>query len=96
MKEEKQRHKQLQKESRRKQREEFEKSLPMGRPLFQYLFDFLDEQLSQYECDGSTGLTELYLEHNKIESKQEVLKWLAGKGGYCDCEILANVELYFE
>ena len=58
-KDEKQRRKELRNELRRKEREEFEKSLPMGRAFFQDLFDFLDEQLSEHECDETTGLTEL-------------------------------------
>lgn len=94
-KQEKQRCKLLLKKLQNKGGGEFEKSLPMGKAFFQDLFDFLDEQLSEYECDESTGLTEAYLDHNRIDNKEEVLKWLAEKGGYCDCEILANVEEYF-
>ena len=68
----------------------------MGRAFFLDLFDFLDEELSENECKENTSLTEVFLAHNDIENVKEVLQWLADRGGYCDCEILANVEGYFE
>ena len=37
-----------------------------------------------------------FLEQLDIENVNDVLEWLANKGGYCDCEILANVEEQFE
>lgn len=82
-------------EFRRKQREEFEKSLPISRDLFQQLFDYLDEALEE-GCDDTLRLTETFLHTQNVKNVQEVLFWINDKGGYCDCEVLANVEEIFE
>ncbi len=90
---EKQRRKQILDELTKKQNEEFANSLPMSRDQFQNLFDFLDEQLS--DCDDTLKLTENFLLENGIADKERISKWLGEHGGYCDCEVLANVEEYF-
>lgn len=95
-KQEKERRKQIRNELRQKQQEEFEKSLPMERPGFQKLFDYLDDQLGKMGCDNTNALTAGFLEKCKIPNIENVLSWLAENGGYCDCEILANVEEKFE
>ena len=41
-------------------------------------------------------MTTEFLKKNKIENIQLILNWLSENGGYCDCEILANVEEIFE
>lgn len=88
--------KQLLQELKRKAKAQFENSLPMKRELFLKLFDYLSEQLDEKECDNGSTLTNTFLLENKIENVQQVLEWLAENGGYCDCEILANVEQMFE
>lgn len=95
-KKEKERRKQIRNELRQKQQEEFEKSLPMERPRFKELFDCLDDQLRKMGCDNTNKLTTGFLEKNTIINVENVLSWLAENGGYCDCEILANVEQKFE
>ena len=96
-KEEKERRKALQQEYQHKQQQaEFEAGLPMGRMLFTDLFNFLDEQLSENECDNDMTLTKAWLEVNSPGNAGQVLKWLAKHGGYCDCEVLMNVEECFE
>jgi hypothetical protein len=93
---EKERKKQLIKEFKHKQKEEFEQSLPMERILFEKLFDYLDNKLEENDCDDTNKLATQFLKKNKIENIQTVLSWLSENGGYCDCEILANVEEKFE
>lgn len=93
---EKERRKQLRDELRKKQDEEFENSLPMDRNVFEKLFDDLDHQLGKMSCDDTNTLTAAFLKKNKIMNMEHVLSWLAENGGYCDCEILANVEEKFE
>lgn len=95
-KNEKERRKQIRNELRQKQQEEFEKSLPMDRPYFKKLFDCLDDQLGNLGCDNTNTLTTGFLEKNTIINVENVLSWLTENGGYCDCEILANVEQKFE
>lgn len=95
-KKEKERRKQIRNELRQKQQEEFEKNLPMERTSFKELFDCLDDQLRKMDCDNTNKLTTGFLEKNTIINVENVLSWLAENGGYCDCEILANVEQKFE
>ncbi|MCS3530545.1 DUF2695 domain-containing protein [Chryseobacterium sp. JUb7] len=95
-KNEKKRRKQILDELRQKQQEEFELNLPMAREAFEKLFDDLDERLEKIGCDNTNRLTIEFLRDNKIQNPENVLKWLAENGGYCDCEILTNVEEKFE
>jgi hypothetical protein len=90
---EKQRRKQILDDLAKKQKEAFENNLPMSRDQFQKLFDFLDEELE--DCDDTLKLTEAFLTQTGIVDKKRVLEWLNQNGGYCDCEVLANVEEQF-
>jgi hypothetical protein len=93
---EKERRKQLLKEFREKQREEFEQNLPIDRKVFKKLFDYLDNQFEENDCDDTNKMTVEFLKKQKVENIEVVLNWLIENGGYCDCEILANVEEKFE
>ena len=95
-KDEKERRKQILGELKQKQQQEFEQGLPMDRAIFEKLFDYLDSELEENDCDDTTKLTTAFLEKNKIANIENALNWLADHGGYCDCEILANVEEKFE
>ena len=90
------RRKQTQKELREKAKIEFENSLPISREKFTQLFDFLDLKLSEYDCNDSLKLTNDFLQENKIENIEEIKSWLQENGGYCDCEVLNNVEEMFD
>lgn len=93
---EKDRRNQLRNDWRKQTDEAFENSLPMSREQFRELFDYLDEALGETECDDTQRLTREYLQQKGISNSDQVLSWLADNGGYCDCEILNNVEDYFE
>ncbi len=94
-KNETERRRQIKRELREKAKLEFERSLPISRERFNTLFDFLDELLSENECDDTLTLTRKFLEENKITNTDEVVSWLHNNGGYCDCEVLYNVEEQF-
>jgi len=81
---------------KKKADQEFESSLPMDRKMFQKLFDYLDTELTGKNCDDTNSLTKAFLTQSNIPNVDEVLDWLVDHGGYCDCEILANVEEQFE
>jgi hypothetical protein len=66
------------------------------RHKFEGLFDYLDEKLSENDCDDTNNLTKEYLNGIGLENSENVLEWLREHNGYCDCEILANVEELFE
>jgi hypothetical protein len=55
------------------------------------LFTSLDESLSAATCDHSLRFTIAWLSARKVE-QAPVVEWLRSQGGYCDCEVLANVE----
>ncbi|MBC5773157.1 DUF2695 domain-containing protein [Pontibacter sp. KCTC 32443] len=93
--EEKDRQKQLRAELKIKEKENFLNSLPIPADQFKELFDFLDEKLEQDGCDDTLSLTKSYLDKQGIEN-EKVVSWLEENGGYCDCEVLANVEEKFE
>ncbi len=92
--EEKARRKQLAQQVKSKATESFLVGLPMQLTLFQELFDYLDKELAT-NCDDTLRLTEQFAKENNVQF--ELLKtWLGEQGGYCDCEVLANVEEQFE
>lgn len=95
-KNEKERRKQIMNDLKIKADQEFENSLTMSREMFKKLFDHLDILLHKKGCDKTNSLTKTFLSQYNIEKVPEVLEWLADHGGYCDCEILANVEEQFE
>ncbi|HLO43418.1 MAG TPA: DUF2695 domain-containing protein [Leadbetterella sp.] len=95
-KSEKERRKQIMDDLKNKADQKFESSLPMSRDNFKKLFDHLDTLLSDKDCDDTNSLTNTFLLQSNIENVNEILHWLADHGGYCDCEILANVEEQFE
>lgn len=75
---------------------EFRHGLPTGEKTFPELFDYLDIQLGKKGCDHTTNLTRTYLDRKGISNVAQVLEWLADNGGFCDCEVLANVEDLFD
>jgi molecular chaperone DnaK (HSP70) len=90
------RRKQIKKELREKAKLEFENSLPISREKFNQLFDFLDKKLGEYDCDDSLKLTFEFFKENETENISEIENWLKENGGYCDCEVLNNVEEIFD
>lgn len=90
------RRKQTKKDLRARAKIEFETSLPISREKFIQLFDYLDENLNEFSCDDSLKLTSEFLQENEIKNIDEIKNWLGEKGGYCDCEVLNNVEEIFE
>jgi len=95
-KNEKERRKQIMHKLKQEADQDFDNSLPMSRDNFKKLFDHLEEHLNAKGCDETNNLTKTFLATSHIEKEQEILEWLASYGGYCDCEILANVEELFD
>ncbi|SDS57227.1 Protein of unknown function [Mucilaginibacter mallensis] len=93
--EEKIRQQQLKKVFKKNEEEAFVSSLPMKIADFFQLFDMLDEKIEDEGCDHTLKFTEQYLNKHELTS-QRVIPWLNENGGYCDCEVLANIEEKFE
>ena len=90
------RRKQIRDELRLEARVEFEASLPMSRDKFKGLFDYLDKALGKEKCNDDHTLTIWFLELVGIEDVGNTIGWIIDNGGYCNCELLANVEEVLE
>ena len=93
---EKERKKELKQQWQQEQQLLFESSLPMSRICFTQLFDDLDDYLEKCGCNHTNERTKEILKSMDVKNIEEVLLWLREYGGYCDCEVLWNVEEHFE
>jgi hypothetical protein len=66
-------------------------ALPLPVAELKAMFDMLDAELPAQGCDHSRRLTQAWLA-GRGHDVERVFKWLDTHGGFCDCEILANVE----
>jgi len=66
-------------------------AFPVPHPLLNQLFDYLDQQLSTTGCDHTLRLTREFISRQSLP-EIETIAWLEKNGGYCDCEVLGNVE----
>lgn len=56
------------------------------------LGDFLDEKLYGCTCNHTLDFTKEWIDRNMPKNKKSnILKVIQEKGGFCDCEVLANV-----
>jgi hypothetical protein len=90
------RRKQIARDLKLKARQDFEKSLPTSRENFKALFDDLNEKLTDNSCDDTLKFSVAFLRSLKLENIEEITKWLGENHGYCDCEVLANLEEKFD
>ena len=57
------------------------------------LFIHLDVRLERDGCDNTMRFTTEFLhESDECDDRDEALEWLAERGGFCDCEVLLNVQ----
>jgi hypothetical protein len=87
---ERDRRKAIVREIAQRQRAEAVASMPISQDQLAQLFDYLDGALSA-GCDHSLKLTRQFLQTNGLP-EATIVPWLGEYGGYCDCEVLANVE----
>jgi hypothetical protein len=73
----------------RAQQEAEEAAMPISREQLAGLFDHLDA--AGEPCRHTLALTSAYLAAHGLP-QETILPWLGRYGGYCDCEVLANVE----
>lgn len=65
---------------------------PIDDKILEGLFDYLNEKLSTECCKNDLTITIAYLKKHSVKDIDNAIAWLQSKGGYCDCEVLANVE----
>jgi hypothetical protein len=73
-----------------KQRADAEAALPYSKTELMNLFDFLDLELERRGCDRTLALTIEWANRQGL-SADKVVDWTREYGGFCDCEVLANV-----
>ena len=93
---EKRKRKEARKILTQKELDDFRASLPMEEKCFLVLFDYLEKVLQECPCDHSLRHTTHFLSENKVPDPEKVITWLTSHGGYCDCEVLYNVEEQFD
>ena len=93
---EKQKRKEARKVLAQKELDDFRASLPMEEKCFLVLFDYLEKVLQECPCDHTLRHTTCFLTENKVSDIEKVITWLTSHGGYCDCEVLNNVEEQFD
>ena len=74
---------------KREQRQQLAASIPMPQQDLRDLFDHLDSFGAP--CDHTLRHTTAFLQKRGLDPER-VMPWLREHGGYCDCEVLANVE----
>ena len=87
----KERKKRLRKEVRAKERATARAAFPLPAAELRHLFDWLNEKLGVEDCDRTLRLTFVWMEA-RGHDPAAVVPWLEDNGGFCDCEVLANVE----
>ena len=93
---EKSKRKEILKAIKEKELAKFRQNLPMPEDKFIQLFEILDAKLHAHGCDHDLKLTEQILSNLGVKDVLSVLAWLEEQGGYCDCEVMMNVEQKFE
>jgi hypothetical protein len=89
----KQRKRELKHRWREGQRAEARAALPLPFGQLKAMFGMLDTELPRQGCDHTRRLTRRWLEEQGHDA-EPVFAWLDQVGGFCDCEVLANVEQY--
>src|SRR6185369_14451153 len=84
----KQQQKALLKQWKHVERADLLAGMPLSPEQLHRLLDYLDANLKA--CDHTTKLTAIFLHVEQLEN-DKVLSWLGEHGGYCDCEVLANL-----
>lgn len=56
------------------------------------LLDYLDESFNDNICSGDLSKTKAFLEKQENIDYTRVIQWIKQHGGYCDCEVLANID----
>jgi hypothetical protein len=77
--------------ARNAERQALKELLPASPMVLSSLFEFLDRQLPGDPCQRDLRLTGQWCRVNNLE-EAKVFAWTKANGGFCDCEVLANVQ----
>ena len=73
------------------EREAFIESLPATREQIEDLFDYIDKRTQTEPCEHNLRFTMQFLMERRLDMPK-IMSWLNENGGYCDCEVLQNIE----
>lgn len=100
-KEEKQRRREIVRAIRDREHAEAEARMPIPKADLRDLFEFLDSTLFERRgdkiwsyCDHSLRRSHEFLRSRSLP-EDAIAKWLGEYGGFCDCEVAANVTQYW-
>ena len=85
------RRKELLAQFKKKETEKLLSGLEVDVERIKELMNHLDDHLSQNGCDHTLNKSQAFLEANNLPI-ESTLNWFRENGGYCDCEVLANIE----
>lgn len=57
------------------------------------LLDYIDRQMAFRNCKGNLSITIEFLHKIGCKDIDGTVSWLKEHGGYCDCEVLANIDI---
>jgi hypothetical protein len=75
---------------RDQQEQQLRDSIPMSHVDLRDLFALLDREDAP-PCDHTLRETIAFLNERKLDL-EKIIPWLREHGGYCDCEVIYNVE----
>ena len=98
---EKQRRRAIVRDIRDTEHSEVEARMPISKPDLRDLLEMLDSTLFERRdgrtwcrCDHSLRRTREFLRSRNL-AEDAIVSWLGEYGGYCDCEVAANVSDYW-
>ena len=89
--EEKQKRKALLAQVKQAEQAKQEDGLPLSKSEIKALFDYVNVRLEADDCDHTLRHTLAFLSERHLPARPVVV-WLQEYGGFCDCEVIANVE----
>ena len=98
---EKQRRREIVQSIRDQEHADAEARMPISKADLRDLFEFLDGTLFEQRgdkvwclCDHTLRRSQEFL-RSRLLSQDAIIEWLGEYGGFCDCEVAANVTDYW-
>ena len=74
-----------------KEHDEILAALPISLVTLNELFGFVDSRVMNVGCDHSLRHAREFINEDSLP-EHSLIAWLEENGGYCDCEVVLNVE----
>jgi hypothetical protein len=80
---------------RAREREAARSAFPLPDESLQSLFAHVDRAVAQDGCVHTLKATDAWIAEHAV-AREPLVAWLRDHGGYCDCEVVANVEEHWQ